>query len=122
MVHIRLLVRYSNLVVEDLTGKDAEFLFYHGIISNDSSIFLHYLYCWLQVKKVMLFDFICIPLGPVAGFLQARFGIAIFITLCLNIIANAIETIENPTADRNIRLNEVDDGKYCAIPWIFNND
>ena len=52
----------------------------------------------------------------------ARFGIAIFITLCLNIIANAIETIENPTADRNIRLNEVDDGKYCAIPWIFNND
>jgi hypothetical protein len=46
----------------------------------------------------------------------ARFGMAIFITLCLNIIANTIETIENNTADTNIMLNDAADGKYCAIP------
>ena len=46
----------------------------------------------------------------------ARFGMAICITLCLNIIANTIETIENNTADTNIMLNDAADGKYCAIP------
>ena len=46
----------------------------------------------------------------------ARFGMAIFITLCLSIIANTIETIENNTADTNIKLNDAADGKYCAIP------
>ena len=29
---------------------------------------------------------------------------------------------EITTAERNIRLNESADGKYCAIPWIFSND
>ena len=41
---------------------------------------------------------------------------AIFITFCLSIIANAIETIENATADMNIRLNDAADGKYPTIP------
>ena len=31
---------------------------------------------------------------------------AIFMTLCLSIIVNTIETTEIKTADRNIRLNE----------------
>ena len=47
---------------------------------------------------------------------------AIFTTLCLSITANTIEMTEITTAERNIRLNESADGKYCAIPWIFSND
>ena len=43
-------------------------------------------------------------------------------TFCLNITASTIETIENATAVRNIRLNDADDGKYCDIPSIFNSD
>ena len=46
---------------------------------------------------------------------------AIFMTLCLSIIVNTIETTEIKTADRNIRLNESADGKYRVIPLIFSN-
>lgn len=42
-------------------------------------------------------------------------------TLCLSIIVNTIETAENKTADRNIRLNDSADGKYRVIPLIFSN-
>ena len=35
-------------------------------------------------------------------------------TLCLNTIVSTIETIENTTADRNIRLDD-DDGKYVLF-------
>ncbi len=52
----------------------------------------------------------------------AKFGMAIFMTFRLSNIASAIETIENATADINIMLNEVADGKYSDIPLIFNND
>lgn len=45
-----------------------------------------------------------------------KLGMAIFTTLRLNIIANTIETTESITAERNIRLNESAEGKYCAIP------
>jgi hypothetical protein len=44
-------------------------------------------------------------------FVYAKFGIAIFITFRLSNIANAIEAIENTTADIKIILNEVADGK-----------
>ena len=44
-------------------------------------------------------------------FAYAKFGIAIFITFRLSNIANAIEAIENATADIKIILNEVADGK-----------
>jgi DNA topoisomerase VI subunit A len=44
-------------------------------------------------------------------FVYAKFGIAIFMTFRLSNIANAIEANENATADINIILNEVADGK-----------
>jgi hypothetical protein len=46
----------------------------------------------------------------------AKFGMAILMTFRLSNIASAIETIENATADINIMLNEVADGKYSDIP------
>lgn len=55
-------------------------------------------------------------------FVYARLGIAIFMTSRLSNIANAIEAIENATADINIILNEVAEGKYPAIPLTFSND
>ena len=54
--------------------------------------------------------------------IYAKFGMAIFMTFRLSNIASAIETIENATADINIMLNEVADGKYSDIPLIFSND
>ena len=50
------------------------------------------------------------------GLSYTKLGMAIFTTLRLNIIANTIETTESITAERNIRLNESAEGKYCAIP------